>query len=419
MGFTGCVRIIKKMKSKIYKFFSYYISALLVFSGCATHSSHTIKPTVIEQAETEIPEEQLMDVGFLVFETKELTPEDAKDEGTNTEIRKAEIHFMPYHLKNTLYQSGHWGAIQVIPAETNTVDLVVKGKIQESNGEDLVLTAYVVDATGKQWFKRKYTAKASAASYSGNKVGEKDAYQNIYNKIANDMAKYKKKLSAEEIKTIRTVSQLKFAQEYAPDAFNGYLVQDKKGLFSINRLPADNDPMMERLLKIRERELMYVDTLNQQYDGFYNKMWPNYENWRKLNQTEREARKKIKREAFTKQLLGALLIAGAVAAGSRKSNSARVVAPAMVIIGGQVFISGWNVSKDAEMHSAAIEELSESFGNEMQPVTMEFEGQQYELTGTAEEQFKKWKQLLRQIYFAETGFEPTPSPEEQNNDQKQ
>jgi hypothetical protein len=48
---------------------------------------------------------------------------------------------------------------------------------------------------------------------------------------------------------------------------------------------------------------------------------------------------------------------------------------------------------------------------------MEFEGQQYELTGSAEEQFKKWKLLLRQIYFAETGFEPTPSPEEQDMDQ--
>jgi hypothetical protein len=230
------------------------------------------------------------------------------------------------------------------------------------------------------------------------------------------MAKYKNKLSVEEIKTIRTISRLKFAREFAPDAFSGYLVQDKKGRFSINRLPADNDPMMERLLKIRERELMYVDTLNEQYDTFYYKMWPSYENWRKLNLTEREAIKKIKREAVTKQLLGALLIAGAVVAGSKGSNAGMVLAPAMVIIGGQVFISGWNVSKEAEMHSATIEELSESFGDEMQPVTMEFEGRQYELTGTAEEQFKQWKQLLRRIYFAETGFEPTPSPEEQDTD---
>ena len=225
--------------------------------------------------------------------------------------------------------------------------------------------------------------------------------------------------SVAEIKTIRTVSKLKFAREFAPDAFDSYLVKDKKERFSVKRLPADNDPMMDRLLNIREREYMYVDTLNQQYDGFYNEMWPPYENWRKLNYTEREAIKKIKQEALTKQLLGALLVAGAIVAGSQNPNMARIVAPAMVLVGGQVFISGWNVSKEAEMHSAAIEELSESFGDEMQPVIMEFEGQQYELTGTAEEQFKRWRELLRQIYFAETGFDPIPLPEEQDMDQNE
>ncbi|MGD9410402.1 MAG: hypothetical protein PVJ54_01030 [Desulfobacterales bacterium] len=396
-----------------------FLGLILTLAGCATHGSRNVSPTPIELAKTEIPEEQLIDVGILVFETKELTPEAAKDEGTSADIRKAESHFMPYHLKNTLQQSGHWGAIQVIPAETNSVDLLVKGKILESNGQKLILEIDVADATGERWFKKKYIAEASASSYSGSKVGEKDPYQDLYNTIANDMAEYKKNKSVTDIKTIRTVSQLKFAQEFAPDAFDGYLVEDKKGRLKINRLPADDDPMMVRLLNIREREYMYVDTLNRQYDKFYNQMWPSYENWRRLNLTEREAIQKIKREAVTKQLLGALLIAGAIAAGSQDSNIGRAMAPAMVIIGGQVFISGWNVSKEAEMHSVAIEELSESFGDEMQPITMEFEGKKYELTGSAEEQFKHWKQLLRQIYFAETGFEPAASPEGQNMDQDQ
>jgi hypothetical protein len=406
------------MKSGIYSCLLFF-TAILIFSGCATYSSQKVGPTPIEHAKAEIPENQLIDVGILVFESEELTPEKAEKEGTHADIRKAESHFIPYHLKNTLHQSGHWGAIQVVPAETNSVDLLVKGKIITSNGETLVLEIDVVEATGKRWFKKKYSAEASEYVYSGNQAGEKDAYQNLYNTIANDMAKFKMKLSPSEIETIRTVSKLKFAQEFAPDAFEGYLAKDKKGRLSVKRLPADNDPMMERLLKIREREYMYVDTLNNQYEWFYNDMWSSYENWRKLNLTERKAIKKIKREALTKQLIGALLIAGAIAAGSRDSNVGRALAPAMAIIGGQVFISGWNVSKEAEIHSAAIEELSESFGNEMQPVTMEFEGQQYELTGSAEEQFKSWRELLRQIYFAETGFAPSPLPQEQETGQKE
>jgi hypothetical protein len=215
------------------------------------------------------------------------------------------------------------------------------------------------------------------------------------------------------------VAKLKFAQEFAPDAFDGYLTMDKKKHLSVNRLPANNDPMMARLLQIREREYMYVDTLNQQYEKFYAEMWPAYENWRQLNLTEREAIKKIKRDAMTRQLIGALLVAGAIAAGSQDSNMGRALAPAMAIMGGQVFISGWNVSKEADMHKAAIEELSESFGSEMQPVTMEFEGQQYKLTGSAEEQFKSWKKLLREIYFAETGFNPTPPADQVETEQDQ
>jgi hypothetical protein len=392
-------------------------ACLIAMVGCATYSSQKVGPTPIEHAKAEIPEDQLMDVGILVFESEELTPEKAEKEGTNADIRKAESHFVPYHLKNTLQQSGHWGAIQVVPAETNSVDLLVKGKIIESNGEILALEIEVVDATAKRWFKKTYRAEASEQLYSGNQAGSKDANQDLYNTIANDMAKFKMKLTSTEIVAIRNVSKLKFAQEFAPDAFEGYLKKDKKNRLSINRLPAYNDPMMERLLQIREREYMYVDTLNHQYEKFYNEMWSSYENWRQLNLTERKAIKKIKRDALTRQLIGALMVAGAIAAGSRDSNMARIIAPAMVIIGGQVFISGWNISKEAEIHSAAIEELSESFGDEMQPVTMEFEGQQYELTGTAEEQFKRWKELLRQIYFAETGFDPMPAPEEPNMDQ--
>ena len=42
------------------------------------------------------------------------------------------------------------------------------------------------------------------------------------------------------------------------------------------RLPADNDPMMARVLNIRDREYMFVDTLNAHYEKFYTNMRPSY-----------------------------------------------------------------------------------------------------------------------------------------------
>ena len=88
----------------------------------------------------------------------------------------------------------------------------------------------------------------------------------------------------------------------------------------------------------------------------------------------------------------------------------------MILAGTQVIISGFNVSKEADIHEAAIQELGESFSSEMQPVVMEFEGKQYELTGSAEEQFNQWRELLRKIYYAETGFDPDPTQESVGSD---
>jgi hypothetical protein len=47
---------------------------------------------------------------------------------------------------------------------------------------------------------------------------------------------------------------------------------------------------------------------------------------------------------------------------------------------------------------------------------MEFEGRQYELTGSAEEQFHQWRALLRTIYFTETGFDPNTGGETVESD---
>ena len=391
---------------------------LILLSGCATYQEN-VAPTQIMRAQQEIPEDQLMDVGIHTFESDELSPKEVQAEGTSNEIRKAEGHFIPYHLKNTLQQTGHWGAVRVIPTETDSIDLFVKGKIEEANGEHLTLDIEVVDATGRQWFTKEYKKGASRFSYSGNRPAVKDAYQDLYNAIANDMAEFKKKLTADDIKKIRTTAKLKFAKAFAPDAFDGYLVKGKKGATEIKRLPADDDPMMARLLKIREREYMFIDTLNEQYDAFYNDMWPSYENWRQLNMTENKARREIKRKAIKQQLIGALLIAGAIAAGSSSSGSMAAVQTSMIVIGSQVLINGFNVSKEAEIHEAAIQELSESFSSEMQPVVMEFEGRQYELTGSAEEQFNQWRALLRTIYFTETGFDPNTGGETVESDRSE
>ena len=380
---------------------------MLVMLGCTLSimacATTRVGPTVIIQAPREIPEEQLLDVGVVVFSSAPLTAEKARKEGTHSDIRKAEQNFIAHHLKATLQQSSHWGAVRVLPSETDSVDLLVAGTILASNGETLEVRIEARDASGTVWLERTYEAEATPASYAALQMGEKDAFQDLYNRIANDLAEERMKRSPQEAQTLRTVSQLRFANRFAPEAYEGYLKKGPGDAFAVNRLPAEDDPMMARLLKIREREHLFVDALNQQYESFYARMWPSYESWRKSNLDEQQARQKIERDALIRQVGGALLLAGAIALGAGR----REIGPleiGMAIIGGQVIVNGFNLSQQAQMHSESIRELSETFGSEMKPILVEFEGQTYELTGPAEEQFKRWRELLREIYRTETGF---------------
>ncbi len=52
---------------------------LVILSGCATYQAQKVGPTPIMRAEAEIPEDQLMDVGILVFESEEINKINSKD----------------------------------------------------------------------------------------------------------------------------------------------------------------------------------------------------------------------------------------------------------------------------------------------------------------------------------------------------
>lgn len=387
---------------------------LCVLTACASLTARKTAQKKIVQAQQSIPEGQLLDVGITVFKSNEITERRAQQEGTNPEVRKAENHFIPYHLKNTLEQSGYWGMVRVTPLTSDAADVLVTGEIIESNGENLTLKVVVTDARGTLWLKKKYKATITDNDYKNSAPGQHDPFQGIYNSIANDMAHHMKKLSSDDMKTIRTVAKLKFAGDFAPHAFEGYLHEGKNGKVSLNRLPADNDSMMERLLKIREREYMFEDTINEYYEGFYNEMWPPYHDWRMANLTERIALAEQKRSALLRKAGGALLVALAVFMEVQDVHNSAALTGALVLAGGQVFLSGVNISKQAQMNFEALKELGESFGSEMQPVVMEFEGKKYELTGSAEEQYKRWRELLREIYYAETGFAPAEASPAQN-----
>jgi hypothetical protein len=379
--------------------------ACVLLGACSGVNHKDVGPTNIEMAQKELAEAALLDVGIETFDAGTDGVDPDEKEGIFPDIRKSEARYIPAHLKNTMQRTGYWGAVRVIPGPTEATDVLVTGKILRSDGETLELAIDAHDATGRHWFSHVYEASMEAGEYKTYRRGEQDPFQDLYNTIANDLAKHKASLTSDQLADIRQVSELRFAAWLAPEVFSSYLVKDEDGIWQVKSLPAVDDPMMQRVLRIREREYMLIDTLTSQYDVFYANMWDPYVSWRKSRSEEMEALREVESDALWRKIGGGALIAGAIAldilGGGNNTASLRNV----MLVGGAVAIkSGVDLGGQAEIHEDAIRELGVSFDSEVKPLVVEVEGQTVELTGSAQTQYAQWRRILKNIYFTETGF---------------
>jgi len=364
------------------------------------------------QATREIPEEQLLDVAIEVLDAGIPDPATAspkKLEGVFPDLRKSEARYIPMRIKETLESTGYWGAVRVVPAGTSSVELTIFGEIQNSSGLDLEIKIWAIDASGKEWLDKKYSGQANHLAYNDDEFAVRGPYQAIYDDIANDLLAERQKLEDRELLELRQISQLRFAAGLAPDLFQDYLrVNDRKGRYKLNRLPSDNDPMMVRVAQIRERDYMMVDTLNEHYSEFVSLMKEPYGYWRSFSFEEQVALRELRRQARMRKILGALAIFGSLI--SEGNSTAERAARDAALYGGIISIqSGIAKGKEAKIHAEALGELAASFEAEVAPLVVEVEGETVRLTGSREDQYAHWRQLLQRIYAAETGLPLDPN----------
>ncbi|MDY0064810.1 MAG: hypothetical protein RBS02_00405 [Steroidobacteraceae bacterium] len=386
--------------------------AALAAAGCVTHEIRPLPYVKAIQATHEIPAEQLLDVSVRLFD--ENVPEDEEKlarEHIFPEVRRAEARYLPMQIRNTLEGAGHWGQVRVIPADAEALDVYVSGKILESNGQELRLHVTVEDATGRQWFSKEYQQIADTRSYKDSSGRPRDPFQNLYSNLANDMLAYRQQLTPQDLENVRRVSELRFAAELAPYAFESYVQVDRKsGQRQIVRLPAESDPLMVRMDRIRERDYALLDTINEHYALFADNMSEPYTNWRRYSYAEHEAEDEARRSALTRKLLGAAAIVGGLVVGSEANTYAGQAAATGAVFGGAYAVkSGFDKGAEVKMHSDSLQQLGESFQAEVQPMVVEVEGRTLQLKGTAEEQFQEWRRLLKELYENETGL-PAQAP---------
>ncbi len=374
--------------------------AILLLVGCGQTVIRTTAHTPLDVQADGIPEPQLLDLAVLTFDPG-LDNIDENDETTLPEVRNAEALFMASRLADTLQRSGSWGAVRVVPGKQVIMDVYVEGGILYSDGETLELSIEVTDTSDNVWHKKKYKEVIGKYAYEKHEQLDRDPFQGIFNRIANDLAAYKNKLSTARIEELRAVSGLRFARDFAPDAYSSYLTEGSNGNIRIFRLPADNDPTLARINSIRERDYLYVDTLQEYYNAFSRQMDVPYQTWRALSYDERLSLRELQRQYRLRVLAGiATVIGGVIAAGS-DSGATQLGGIVAASAGGMLVKSGLSKKAEAQIHIEGLLELGESLEMELEPRIIELEDRTITLTGNVEAQYQQWKQLLKEIYRAE------------------
>ena len=389
----------------------------LPLGACMVKETRPLPKLNAVQAQQQIPEDQLLDVAVYEFDAG--VPQELKDDEEALtkrriypDVRRAESRLLPMALRATLESTGQWGPVRVVPASVQFVDLVITGRILESTGTALALEISARDSIGRVWIDRKrYAGEADIGSYKTEAaLRARDPFQNVYSAIANDLLAARNKLAAADLREVRRVTSLRFAQDLAPDTFGGYLARSADGLTRVSRLPADGDPAMARVEKIRERDAAVIDTVDGYYGNFSEKLGDSYDGWRRTSYDAIEKEDKVRSQARTRTVLGAaavlasIFVPGQCAAEDyncrRIENAARTAGAAG---GVAAVLSGIKKYADAKVAAQEVKELALSFQGEATPQVVELEGRTLKLAGTAEEQYREWRRLLGDIYREESG----------------
>ncbi len=376
-----------------------------VLAGCVTETVKTTSVPALATYESALSDDEILDIVVAVFNPG-LAEADV-DENIYPEIRRAEATFIARELALVLDDQGVWGASRVVPSADYISDVVISGSIEQSDGESLVLNIQATDARGRVWLDKAYSGSTSRYAYQQTQRVQRDPFLGVYRKIANDLILAFKALSREERLAIRNVARLKFAQSFAPDAFADYLQTDDSNITRAIRLPAESDPMMTRISAIQQRNHVFVDTLQGHYDNFSGNMEAPYNEWRRLSYDETVALRELQAEARMQLIAGGLSLLAGVAAATSDNRDTRTAGAVGIYAGGSLVKSGLERRAEAKIHSLALEELGQSLEAEITPQVIELEDRTVQLSGSIEDQYSQWREILSDIYAAEIAELPT------------
>jgi hypothetical protein len=357
---------------------------------------------VLKTPTAPIPEAALLDVGIPTLnDGLYLTDE---DDTVFPEVRFAEAIYFSNQLAKVMEKSGAWGAIRVTPSADVVMDLYISGTILQSDGETMDLQITVKDTSGKKWFSKKYKQTTGKYAYDRRLKSLGDPFQNLFVRIANDVLAYREKLSDQQAIELRTISELRFAKIFSPEAFDEYISAKRDGTLSIARLPAENDSILQRVHKIRDRDYLYIDTMQDYYDGFSQQMHLAYQDFRRASYDSVVKARQLDKQGNRRIIAGiGSILAGIYGRSQADTRMVSDASTATAAVGGFILKSGLEKKQQSAAYNESVAEMGSSLEAEIAPQVIELEDRTVTLTGTVTVQYEQWQELLHKIYKQERG----------------
>lgn len=99
----------------------------------------------------------------------------------------------------------------------------------------------------------------------------------------------------------------------------------------------------------------------------------------------------------------ATLVAGILSAAKSSNRIVRTSGTATMAAGGYIIKSAIDQEDESKIHLEALQELGDSLEASIEPQIIELEDRTITLSGTVDNQYQQWKEILQEIYRIDTG----------------
>jgi hypothetical protein len=322
-----------------------------------------------------------INVSIALFETG--VPEGPLEQSrlrVDASIREVEAILLPFMLRQVLVETDEWGAVRVLPRADHAAELLVSGEIIRSDGNALELRVRAVDANGFEWLDDIYISEPATDIVPSDARVDLYGYQALFESIADDLQTARGLLDEKSLSNIIDISFLRYAYELAPSVFDGYLGSTPDDTFEIRRLPAEDDPMSDRIERVRRVEYQLIDTVDEKFQELNAEISSIYDLWldyrRQVAEFESSEVQRVQSAAYN---------------APRGSYEA--------------IRSLYDNYKWARMQEQRRDSRAQAFNNEVGPTVERIESRVAELEDWLVQQYEEWRRLLAEIFALETGLE--------------